>query len=561
MELTKNILNYLIKYYISIISAICILYTDMSAAQANNQVHDFSEYRLRRHINFLANDLFEGRAVGSTGANLSAKYLADKFDEIGLRPIGTNYTYYQYIPMHGSTPLPESELKIITDSLEYSLDLGADFLMFNAGEQAFLAGEQELIFVGYGINAMEFDYSDYFNIDVEGKIVVFLSGEPASNSEAYFNGDKPSKYSSPAMKQRTAMALGAKGTILISDQSDFNSAHNNKYLNTFAFENVNLAYSPASNLNLLMPPDKAQVLFENSAYSLREIFALESKNQLHSFALNSKISFTGKFKERDFISPNIVGLLPANSPNVKDEFIIVSAHYDHLGIGPAYSGDSIYNGALDNAIGCAGLIELAEYLTKAEIKLNRSILFILTTGEEKGLLGSSYYTDNPLVPLYKTIANINIDGMAFIDEFNSIVPIGSEQSELAEIIRFCASNSNLKIEPIPEEFTDSEAAFAMSDQAAFAAGGIPSVLIMDGTEYKNITKAEGIARLIDYSNNKYHTPADDLSISINFNATKQHLTFIRSLLIYLANSETTPPEWHSGSSYSNERLRSRAEKR
>lgn len=520
----------------------------------------FSESRLRRHVNFLGNDLFEGRAVGTTGANISAKYLADKFDEIGLRPIGTNSTYYQYIPMHGSSPMPESVLKVWNDGIEYGLEINRDFWLYNSGEQAFLAGAQELVFVGYGINALEYDYSDYFFIDVEGKIVVFLSGEPASNSETYFNGNKPSKYSSPAMKQRTAMAMGAKGSILISDITDFQDEAYNKYMNTFAFENVELAYSPASNLNILMPPDKAQVLFENSSNSLAEVFEMERNNKISSFTLKSKLEFNGKFKQRDFISQNIVGLLPANSLESYDEYIIVSAHYDHLGIGPAINGDSIYNGVLDNAIGCAGLIELAEYLHKSNTKLKRSVLFILTTGEEKGLLGSSYYTDNPIVPLYKTVANINIDGMAFIDEFHSIVPVGAEQSELSEIINKVSAEMNLTIEHIPEEFSEADNAFQMSDQAAFATKGIPSVLVMDGTNYKSLSRSEGLARLIDYSKNKYHTPFDDLSIPINYKATKQHLGFLCRLIEQIANTDKVP-EWYTGSPYSNERLRSRAEKR
>ncbi len=562
-------IDFLTRYYLKFLSlnikfilAFSLVLNSFCKIEAEEPIYYklFSEQRLRRHINFLGNDLFEGRAVGTTGANLAAKYLADKFDEIGLRPIGTNSTFYQYIPMHASFPLSECEIKVHSDSLEYDLDFGKDFYLYNTGEQAFVAGLQDLVFVGYGINAMEFDYSDYFYTEVEGKIAVFLSGEPKSTSESFFNGDKPSKYSSPSMKQRTALAMGAKGSILIADVSDFNNTSYNKYLNTFAFENVNLAYSPAGSLNILMPPESAQILFENSEHSLKDIFQLERNNKLRSFGLKSKIDFIGKFKERDFISQNIVGMLPANSADATDEYIIVSAHYDHLGIGPAIAGDSIYNGVLDNALGCAGLLELAEYLISSKAQLNRSVIFILTTGEEKGLLGSSYYIDNPLVPLYKTIANINIDGLAFIDEFSSIVPVGSELSELSEHIHSVAQKLNLAVKGIPDEFMESQDAFLMSDQAAFAGGGIPSVLIMDGIDYKHIDRTIGLNRLMDYSKNNYHTPTDDFTIDINYNATKEHLYYLANLIIQLSNCKT-PPEWFSGSPYSNVRLRTRAEKR
>ena len=554
-----------IKYYILLLTIlIASLPLSESLARDSSLVSDyeamFSTHKLKRHISFLASDLFEGRATGSTGANLSAKYLADRFDEIGLFPIGHNGTFYQHIPMHSSMPTKECDLKIIDTSKCENLKYERDFLLYSTGEQAFIPGEQELYFVGYGINAMEFDYSDYFYIDVEDKIVVFIPGEPYSERPDYFNGKYPSKYASIAAKQRTAMALGAKGSIIIGDEEDFLPENINRYINTFAFDNVSLAYSPATSLNMLLTPEAAEHLFTGSGFTYSDVKQMQSENKIKSFPLKTKLSFSGKFKERDFISQNIVGMLPGSDEKLRDSYIIISAHYDHLGIGPAIAGDSIYNGCLDNALGCAGLLELAAYLKHSAPALKRSVIFILTTGEEKGLLGSTYYVDNPIFPLYKTVANINIDGLAFIDEFNSVVPIGAEYSELAKYIDRVATRNKLKISSIPEEFMQFQESFQASDQAAFAMGGIPSVLIMDGMDYKHIDKDIGRALTIDYSKNKYHQPSDDLNININFSATKQHLAFLADLIMELANSKTEP-EWNSGNQYLNIRLRSRAEKK
>jgi len=356
------------------------------------------------------------------------------------------------------------------------------------------------------------------------------------------------------------MALGAKGSILIGNEVDFLPENSNRYLSTFAFDNVSLVYSPATNLNILLTPESADKIFERSGYTYSDILKMNAENKMKSFPLQTKLSFSGKFKEKDFISQNIVGMIPGNDEKMKDSYIIVSAHYDHLGIGPAIAGDSIYNGCLDNAIGCAGLIEIANYLKKSSTQLKRSVIFILTTGEEKGLLGSIYYTDNPIFPLYKTVANINIDGLAFIDEFNSIIPVGAELSSMSDFISSVANKNNLQIDAIPMEFMQNSDAFMMSDQAAFAQGGIPSVLIMDGMNYKNIDIDSGKKILINYSKHLYHHPKDDLNININYNAVKQHLAFLTDLIVEIANSDQEP-EWNSGNQYLNIRLRTRAEKR
>jgi Zn-dependent M28 family amino/carboxypeptidase len=268
-------------------------------------------------------------------------------------------------------------------------------------------------------------------------------------------------------------------------------------------------------------------------------------NNMQSFELNAKLEFRGKYKTRDFKGRNVVGIIEGNDINLKNEHLILSAHYDHLGIGPAINGDSIYNGFMDNAIGCAALLEIARIYKEENILPSRSIIFLFVTGEEKGLLGSTYYTDFPIKPISNTIANINIDGVAVIDEFQSIISIGGKFSTLDRIIRETALEFELVLEEFSEAITETES-FNKSDQVAFANAGVPACMILDGTYYKNFSENEGIDILYDYFVNRYHKPIDDKSQHINYNAVKQHIAFLTKFSLNVANSYTSP-QWNEDS--------------
>jgi len=511
---------------------------------------------LKRHIEILANDSLEGRGTGQKGGESAAKYLANEFEKLKLRKAGNLSSYYQYIPMHGSIPQLTSELVLYSGEKQNHLTLYEDYLLYKSGAQTFIPVALELVFVGYGIIALEFDYNDYQSVDVKGKIVVFLEGEPYSTDEDYFDAERPTIYSYPESKQRIAISRGAGGSILIPD---LKYKTWEKLVREFSFEDVTLAYSVSGNLSLLINPSMADDLFKNSGYTLEDIYKMRSSNSITGFPLKAKLSFKGEFKERDFLSPNIVGMISGSDPELKDSYLIISAHYDHLGIGPPVKGDSVYNGAFDNAIGDAALLEIARIFVNKEVHPKRSIIFLLLTGEEKGLLGSIFYTANPVVPLYKTIANVNIDGIALFDIFKSIIGIGKEYSTLEEYLEKAAKENNLIISSIPPLFERSES-FYRSDHAAFAAAGIPSILIVDGIDYKNLSREEALKRFINYSENVYHSPFDDLNQPMNFNAAVQHIDFIYDFCNELANSNETP-EWKQGSPFINARLRSIAEKK
>jgi len=527
--------------------------------EANCQEVKFDKRLYREHLQFLANDLFEGRGIGSRGAELAAKYLASEFSEIGLSPIGHNGTFYQHIPMHSTKTLPNTELKIFEENTFHELEYEKDFLIYKTGEQAYLPNYIELVFAGYGIIAPEYDYNDYLSIDVGGKIVVLLEGEPSSDDPDYFKGVQPTVHSHIQSKHIIATSRGAIGCMIVPRLIESKYSNWDKIKNDFLFDDVTLAYSLTTNLCLIINQEKAGLLFNNSEMTLEEVYYAAMDNKIYSFPLSTKLTFKGSFKRKDFISANISGIIYGSDPNLKSSYVLVSAHYDHLGIGPAINGDSIYNGLTDNAMGVASLIEIARAISNMPISPKRSIVFLLTTGEEKGLLGSTYYTDNPLIPLYRTVANVNIDGIAFIDNFNSLVAVGAEYSTIAHFLLPILSENSCYLSQIPGNFIQSES-FYFSDQYAFARAGIPSILIADGPDYVNLSSEESIEKLINYAGNIYHTPFDDLNLQIDLNAAIKHTRITHQFILNLANSIDIP-KWRPDAPFLIEQLRTAAEKR
>jgi hypothetical protein len=543
----KRILPYIAFTLLSFYSAIVI---------AQPRLY-FDKDSLRKHILFLGNDSLEGRATGTRGGELAAEYISTQLQRLGIRPIGEDNTFLQPIPMHGSIPLKESVLRMHTGDMIHDFELGRDYLLYKAGAQTFLPEPVPLIFVGYGIVAPEFDYNDYQSVDVAGKIAVFLSGEPSSNDPEYFNGPNPTVYIHAEAKHRLAISRGALGSIMIPNPRYEKRRTWKDWQEEFAFEDVTLAYSATSQLSAVMQPRAAALLFQNAQMPLDEL--LQSQDQIASFPLQVKISFRGEFIEREFITNNVVGMLEGSDPNLRDTYIILSAHYDHLGISPPVQGDSIYNGVMDNAAGVAAVLEIARAFSQSPEKPRRSIIFLFLTGEEKGLLGSIYYTDHPIKPLYKTVANINVDGLAMFEIFKDVVGVGAELSSLGEMLSDECRELALEVSPIPTEFSASES-YSRSDQIAFAQAGIPSILIVDGFRYQGLTPEEGRKRQIEWLENYYHTPFDDLNQPLNFDAAIEHCYLLFKFCQRIANQEIEP-QWKSGTPYINARLQSIAEKR
>ena len=512
------------------------------------------------HTSILGSDMFQGRGTGTSGETKAAEYISANLAKFGIIPIGDRKTFYQNIPMHGSVPQSSCEL-ILSDNVSNTvLELGRDYLLYETGAETYIANPIPLVFVGYGIIAPEFDYNDYLRVNVQNKVVVFLEGEPQSEDLNFFNGSKSTIYSYPESKQRIAISRGAKGSIMIPMQDDTVNFDWKDWVQEFAFEHVTLAYSVSSHMSALFNPELADYLFSNAVYDYEQVMSMHEQGKISSFELNLKISFNGVFEERDFIGRNVVGMIKGRNHEIEDTYIIISAHYDHLGIGPSVNGDSIYNGVLDNALGVAALLEIGRSFSALNVKPKRSLLFLFLTGEEKGLLGSTYYADHPVRPLYKTVAAVNIDGIAAFDEFYDIIGVGSELSTLGRDLITVSNLSGLKVSTIPPDYFYESESVNRSDQFSFIKAGIPAILLTEGLHYKNTTYSAGIDRLIQWTKNIYHTPLDDLNQEINYRAANQHTQLIFDFLLFVAN-KTEPPRWNPGSPYINAQLQSIAEKR
>lgn len=532
-----------------------ILSSFPAAFAADSTIFDMTSLirgeNIQKHLEILAHDSLAGRATGTQGEYKAAVYIRNQLKSIGLLP-GSQRSYFQSIPLHSSVPMPSSRFDIFThhDTLQYQLN--QDYVLLKSGEQTFVPNPLPLVFVGYGIVAPEYDYNDYQSLDVRGKIVVYLSGEPLSENF----GHKAAIYGLSASKERIAVSRGARGSILIPAERVSPEDWQRRIIQ-YAFPDINLAYSPTSHLSAMMNPESAHVLFKDAGYTLDQVLKMHSERSLTSFPLETRIAFRGEFDEREFISQNIIGRLPGNDRNCEN-VVVLSAHYDHLGIGPTVNGDSIYNGAVDNALGTAALIELARAF-KILSGQKREILFLFTTGEEKGLLGARYYLDHPVKPLYKTIANINIDGLAIFDRFKSVIGVGAQLSTLGETLEDVARAYGYYIEEVPDLFIEKES-FSRSDQIEFAKAGVPSILIMEGLDYVHLSQKQGLQRHLDWMRNRYHTPFDDLNQPMNMNAIQQHARFLAAYIWTLANCDTVP-EWYPSTPYRNARLQTIAEKR
>ncbi len=536
--------------YILIVLFIC----GRTAAQ-----NSISSAKILHHIEVFGNDSLQGRGTGTHGCTIAAQYIARQLHAYGIIPAPHQPDFFQTFPLHGSSPLTGTSFTLFTAVDTIPLQLHQQYVLYTTGEQTFIPSPVPLIFVGYGIIAPEYDYNDYLNVNVENAIVVFLSGEPVSSDSMYFDGGRPTIHSSITLKQKIALARGARGSIIIPNPRDAVMNNWEEQNRQFLFEESQLLYHPASNLNILLNPLQAQLLFRSAKYSFYEIETMDKKGLMQSFPLATQASFQGKFSERDFLSSNVIGMIEGSDPGLKETFLLVTAHYDHLGIGPALKGDSVYNGVFDNAGGVAALLEIAHSLQQHRVKTKRSILFAFLTGEERGFLGSQYYCLNPVVPLYKTIANINIDGIAMFDTFNSITGIGREFSTLGEDLDTVAKKFFLNVEDPPAAFLDVQP-FSNSDQFIFAQAGIPSILVMEGLNYRNTPYEQGLDRFIHWGRDIYHSPFDDLHQTLNMEAAVEHAEILKHYIEYLANSDREP-QWHPGSIFINARLQTKAEKR
>jgi len=504
----------------------------------------------------LGSDALEGRAPGTRGGDRAAAYLAAELAALGLKPLGDDGGYLQQVPLLGSMPLPGCRLTISSLGEDRALVLGDDYLLATTGEQTLIPRPTPMVFVGYGIVAPEFDYNDYADVDVRGKVVAFLEGEPISTDAGYFAGEERTVYAALETKIRTALARGAVGSVELP-RPERDEVWWEMQRRAYSFEHVTASAAVPRHLAVVLHPDRVATLFEDALYDLEIVLEMERRSALRSFHLPVQLAFDGEFATRSFLSPNVVAALDGTDPGLRSSYVVVSAHYDHLGRGPAEDGDEIYNGVVDNALGVAGALELARVLSGMERRPRRSLIFLFSTAEEEGNLGTTYFLEHASVTPPEMVANINIDGLAFLDGFASVVGIGGELSGLGGLLKRAVRPLGLEVTATDEVLWSHEA-FVRSDQVAFAEAGVPSVIVAEGLSWKHASREEALRQLAIWFETRYHRPTDDLDQPLDLEAARQHCQAVLALVWAVADTARAP-EWRPGAPYAYQRLLSLAD--
>ncbi|WP_342115423.1 M28 family metallopeptidase [Pseudoduganella sp. OTU4001] len=519
------------------------LFAASSASMAEPQA---SKNAIKAHIDFLADDRIEGRETGSRGYDIAASYVAAQFAQHGVAPKGDQGTYLQHVPLRLATAIPDSAVaELISGAGTERLTLGSDFVMGTRVGESPSAKAAPLLFVGYGIRSKAMQHDDYKSADVKGKIVVVLQGYPSR-----FPSEVGAHLGSAREKVRVAAQLGAAGVVVMwtpksEKTTPFAALKRNMGFPAMSWTDASgkpEGSFPFMQDSVTVSMDGAKKLFAKADTKLEDIYAAAEANQpLPQVDLKQSLRASQGATRRDTRSSNVVGMIPGSDPLLKNEYVVFSAHLDHLGIVPEKSGDNIYNGAMDNASGVAILIEMARMFNALPVKPKRSVLFIALTGEEKGLLGSDYFASNPTVPQKDIVANVNLDMPLLNYDFSSVVAMGAEHSSLNTAVTNAVKKVGVTVGPDP---WPEQAIFVRSDHYSFVRQGIPSIMLVTGQT--SFSKEENAAQQWgDFFAKRYHKPNDDLSQPFNFDAAIRFAKVNYNLALEVANAKDRPV-WNQG---------------
>ncbi|NOT73617.1 MAG: M28 family peptidase [Cyclobacteriaceae bacterium] len=534
------------KKIILFLASLLTLHFSSSFSQADQDLEktltDVNANAIKGHMTFLADDLIEGRQPGTKGFSIASKYIETQFISLGLQPGVDGVSYLQPVPFRkGIVDEAGSSFVLTIKGKQETLTLGKDFIVNPYFPQTESEVKAALVFVGFGVSAPELSYDDYKGVDVKGKIVVYLNGAPSgfpSNERAYF---------SSASKLTEAIMRGAVGVISFSTPTDNRSSWEAMVRRTKqgSFKWLNKEGKPANAADELKAsvsfnPEFASRLFTGSGKTLETVLLNAKSDKPGSFSLNAEASIKVKTAHSFVQGSNLVGVLPGSDPKLKDEYIVYAAHLDHFGKGAPVKGDSIYNGAHDNASGVSILLGIAQAFRNYPKPPARSIIFAVVTGEEYGLLGSDYFINNPSIKPESIVANLAIDMPFFFHPVLDIVPYGAQHSSLSKQVEKAATYLNLKIspDPFPEQVV-----FVRSDHYSFIKKGIPALFIKSGFMTVPEDKVDRSKSDLAWRSTIYHTPQDDMSQAFDFNAAAMHVK-VNFLIGHFINQETTRPSWN-----------------
>ncbi|HEY4555954.1 MAG TPA: M28 family metallopeptidase, partial [Lysobacter sp.] len=506
------------------------------------------------HVKTLASDEFEGRAPGSAGEEKTVEYLKAQFERLGLQP-GNGDSYFQTVPMVETTADPATTLRLNVNGKPRELAFGTDMVIgTRTGQPTVSIDGSDLVFVGYGVNAPEQKWNDYAGVDVKGKTVVMFINDPGFHAQdpKLFDGKRMTYYGRWTYKFEEAARQGAAGALIIHDTEG--AAYGwDVVKNSWSGAQFDLPASddpePRLPVQGWLTGDVARTLLADLSHDLDALYRAANTRGFKAIPLNAQASVTLNSQISQKSSRNVVAKLPGTTR--PDEAIVYMAHWDHLGNhahegeAPAAGGDAIYNGAVDNATGVAGVLEIAEAFAAQNPKPERSVLFLAVTLEESGLLGSKYYVAHPSVPLEKTVAVINLDAMPVIGAARDMTVIGMGSSELEDMLASVVKTQNrtLRAEATPEN-----GFYFRSDHFNFAKAGVPALYAKGGDDLIDGGLAAGQAAQVDYRDNRYHKPGDAFDLSWKLDGVVQDLEALYAVGRELAGSDRWP-NWYEGNAF------------
>jgi Zn-dependent M28 family amino/carboxypeptidase len=538
-------------------SILLLLFGCSSAPSAPDAaLRSFSADRLLGHIRTLSSDEFEGRGPGSKGEQLTIKYLEDQYRSAGLEPGNPDGTYSQSVPLVGITP--DKGMKLTLSGHGHTLvpKFQDDYVAWSKRVTDSSSVDADMIFVGYGVQAPEFQWDDFKGVDVKGKVIVVLINDPPVPDPSDPTKLDPKTFGGPAMtyygrwtyKFEKAAQMGAAGCVIIH-QTDRAGYPWEVVRNSWSETQFDLA-TPDKNVGRLaveswITSDFAHQLFRLAGQDLDKLIQAAARRDFKPVPLGIHEKLTIHNSLRTIDSHNVIAKVSGSDPELKNTYVVYTAHWDHFGIGPEVNGDKIYHGAVDNASGSAALLEMARAYKQLGRPPSRTILFLSVTGEEQGLLGSRYYAEHPFYPLARTAANINMDGMNVHGLTRDIVQIGRGASTLDEIIEAVAKEQGrvVKTDPEPEK-----GLYYRSDHFEFAKRGVPAFDPDEGVDFIGKPAGWGLEARRKYTAENYHKPSDTIKPDWDLSGAVQDCQLF-FLVGYRIANDPHLPEWKPGAEF------------
>lgn len=541
-------------HYPSVLASTLLL---LSAGWINaSAAADISAARMLARTKVLASDDFEGRGPGTRGEEKTVAYLIDEFKKIGLEPGNPDGTYVQDVPMIGVTS--KTAATFVANGHAVPMQTLQDYvcpsLRFTPHVEI---KDSDLVFVGYGVVAPEYGWDDFKGVDVRGKTVVMLINDPPVVDPAtgeldpkIFGGKAMTYYGRWTYKYEIATAKGAAACLIVHETKEASYPFA-VIVESNGRENFDLpAKDPKAyklGIDGWITVDAAKRLFAASGQDFYALKKAACSREFRPVPLNAKVSFNVENSVRTIASKNVIGKLPGSDPKLRDEYIVYTAHWDHLGRNPNLKGDQIFNGADDNASGVATVLELANAFKSLppDERPKRSVLFMSVTGEEKGLLGSRYYAEHPLYPLTKTLADFNTDGANYYDPTRDVIVVGYGASTLDQVAEAVAKDQGRYIRPDP---SPERGRFYRSDHFEFAKLGVPALYTKRGIDHTQRPAGWGEKFEAEFDQKNYHKVTDEVRPDWTFEGGAQDVAFLLELGRRVANGDQWP-EWNPGNEF------------